>query len=167
MPLSAPAGSCRMQKVLKCGHCPQLLRGNCRVLAVPHTSPDHTDTAQELLCPESSGAPPALGVPHTDPTGVTCAKEKVFSKPGGQDLFSGVFQPDTGVQHTPCRAFGVIWGIGGRSGTQLSFPPCLCTLDTLTSHHSIPQTRHPLFHSKFNSPSKAGSQDELTRGHSS
>lgn len=68
---------------------------------------------------------------------------------------------------TPCRAFGVIWGIGGRSGTQLSFPPCLCTLDTLTSHHSIPQTRHPLFHSKFNSPSKVGSQDELTRGHSS
>lgn len=61
--LSAQAGSCRMQKLLKRGHCSQLLRGTLQELQDPgqsHTSQQHRHSLGAAL-PKSSGTPPSFG----------------------------------------------------------------------------------------------------------
>lgn len=108
--LSARAGSCRMQKLLKRGHCSQLLRGtlqvlqHCRILAGPtHPNPSskHRHSLGAALPKVFRNTSFLWTLLMQFPSGITCAKEIVFSKPVGQGFFSGA--PDLVV---PVRQLG-------------------------------------------------------------
>lgn len=87
--VSAPAGSCRRQKLLKCYYCSsEGLCKSCRILASPaHPNPSSTDTTWELLCPNPQDLLLPWAIPDTDPH--WDHQERHFAKPMGQDFISG------------------------------------------------------------------------------
>lgn len=115
-----------------------------------------------------------LDILHTAPPWDHLCQGKGFSKPVLQDFFSGAAGLAVQVKQLgyslpspagstfpaePCDNLGD-WVVDQGAS---SFPPCLCRLDTHTTVTTASLRRDiPFSAFKFNSPSKAGSSDELT-----
>lgn len=150
---------------------------DCRILASPahpSPSPGSTDTAREPALPSGLSNTSFLWTFSTQlPPGITCAKER--ASPSLCSRISLVVQQvwlfKSNSWGTACplllaahslQSRVIIWGSGWYQGAS-SFPPCLCRLDTHTTVTTASLKQDiPFSAFKFNSPSKAGSSDELT-----